>query len=237
MLSAETLALQLMSDLGFEHTLCNLQVAAKQKKAAILNTGPLARSTNIQTRPEHTQAGPQPDSPVTQCDSHASIRHSSSSLVPAGVADEGLCQQDGRALPAHNLSDNPADPQTASKPIMAQSVHSKIRRRNNSRADPAGCSLSQAHQPHRTETVKTAAIPRPSSWQRRKAAKLCQAQQLLQQGRSQLLSTCRKCMTTTVCMTCKQQMMYTACACQHSQSKQPLLVNAKQCVSPLFRSA
>lgn len=169
-------------------------MAAKQKKAGAPVMGTLSRYPIAQTGPEHTQACLQPNSPVTQCGSNASIRQSLGSAVPPDFAEDWLHQQDANSSAPPDLRDMLTDQQTASKHIIAQPRHTEFSWRSllSSDADKLGRSRPQYHLCGGSDAVKAVAtvraLPRPSSWQRRKAAKLCQAQQPLQEGRLPLLS-------------------------------------------------
>lgn len=159
-------------------------MAAKQKKAGAPVMGTLSRYTNPHKGPECTQACLQPNSPATQCGSNASIRHSFSSAVPP---EDWLCQQDDNPYASLDLRDQ----QTASKHHIAQSRHTEVSWRSqlSSEADKLDPSRFQYHLGGRSDAVEPGkALPRPSSWQRRKAAKLRQAQQPPQEGKLPLLS-------------------------------------------------
>ena len=109
-------------------------------------------------------------------------------------AEDWLCQQDGKSQPPCDLRDMLTDQHTASELTIAQSGHTEVswRSRLSSDTETLGSSLPQSHMCRALDAVKAVATAtarqRPSSWQRRKAAKLRQAQQPLQEGRLPLLS-------------------------------------------------
>lgn len=151
---------------------------------------PLACCTNYDREPDCTQAFQQPDSPVTQAGSSTSPMPPYRSSTTTDFAEDSVCQQHGTVCPAAHLNGNSSQQQTASKHVRAQARHNEGSRRKqlSSTADmSAACPPQDLLYCEREAGTAGTAVkggPRPSSWQRRKAAKLRQAQQDNQGGKS-----------------------------------------------------
>ena len=144
---------------------------------------PLACCTNFDSKPECTQASQGPDSPVTQADSGTSTMQPYRRSTTADFAGDSVCQEHDTVCLAANLNGNSSQQQTASKHVRAQPRHSEGSRRKQL-SSTAGMSASSPPQDlvYCEKEAGTAGTivkggPRPSSWQRRRAAKLRQAQQ------------------------------------------------------------
>lgn len=150
---------------------------------------PLACCTSCDTEPECTQASQQSDSPVTQASSITRNMQPYCSSTTADLAEDSVCQQGGTVWLAADLKGNSSQQQAASKHVSALLTNNEVCRRKQLSMN-AGMSASCALQDllnHEREagTAGTAVkgLPRSSSWQRRRDAKLRQAQQDKQEGK------------------------------------------------------
>ena len=145
---------------------------------------PLACCTNSDPKPECAQAlQQQPDSPVTQAGSITSTMQPYCSSTTADLAEGSVCQHGGTVCPAADLRAKSAQQQTASKHVRAPLRHNEgcQRKQISNNADvSASCPLQNlVHHQREAVTAGTTVKgrPRSSSWQRRRGAKLGQAQQ------------------------------------------------------------
>lgn len=166
-----------------------LQVAAKHKNLGLSAMKPPARCTTSGTKAECTQAAQQPDSPVTQASSVTSTMQPYSSSPMADIAQDSVCWQHGTVCPTGHLDGNSSQHQTASKYVKPLPIHHEgcARRQLSSCAEVSACFPVEGSVHHEGKAGVAGATvrghSRSSSWQRRKAAKLRQAQQHCQPGK------------------------------------------------------
>ena len=129
-----------------------------------------------------------------------------SSSKTADLAANRVCPQHGMARPSRDPKDRPSWQQTADELTIAQPERNEAfwRSQPSSNAEMPGSTFPQDNGCYEAEAVQTTAkgLPRPSSWQRKKAAKLRQAKQDTQQGKSSHARQMLSCAwPTTVCVT------------------------------------
>ena len=164
-------------------------MAAKQKKLGLTVTKPLACCTDSDTKRECTPAPQQPDSPVTQAGSIESTMQPCCSSAMADFAEDSVCQLNGTVYPVADLKGKSPQQQTGSKHVRAllRQNDGCERKQLSSNVDmSASCplpSLTCCEREAGTARTTVKGCPRSSSWQRRRAAKLRQAQQDNKQGK------------------------------------------------------
>ena len=151
-------------------------------------TKPLTCRTNSDTAPQCTQASQQPESPVTQAAAINSTMQPCCSST-AEFAEDSVYQQHGTVCSAAGMTGNSLQQHTASKDFRAPLTQNGGCRRKQL-SDNVDLSASVPLQNSVCYEIDSGTAgtmgkgrPRPSSWQRRRAAKLRHAQQDNQEGK------------------------------------------------------